>query len=513
MGTAWRYAAVFAAFWVGCGGAQAAPVSRDRVMAALSRIDAMAQQLVANRAVPSLAIAVVHEDQIVYLKGFGLREVGKADAVDPDTVFQIASLSKPIASTVVASLVSDGVVGWDSKIADLDPGFRLHDAYPSAELTIRDLLAHRSGLPGLAGNELEDIGFDRETVLHRLRLVPPSSSFRAGYSYSNAGFTEGGVAAVRPTGKTWEQVSEERLYRPLGMNSTSSRYADFLARSNRAALHIDLGHGWEAKAKREPDMQSPAAGVSSSVRDLAQWVRLQLAGGTFDGERLISAEALAATHQPLMPFGTHPATGAASFYGLGWNVDLGRHGLNLSHAGAFSHGSRTLASLYPDSSLGIVVLTNAFPTGAPEGLADSFFDLVFDDAISKDWLAVWGDLYASLFGPAIGEAKAAYGTPPTPANPPLALAAYAGRYRDAYVGDALVTEAGGVLTLALGPKGERTFPLRHFDRDLFLIFPDVEMPDKPSAIRFAVGPAGKAEAVTIEFLDESRLGTLARVAD
>ncbi|MCX5581547.1 serine hydrolase [Kaistia terrae] len=509
----WRFATAAAFVGLGWGTASAEPVSRDKVLAALPRLEAMAQQLVADRAVPGLAIAIVHEDQIVYLKGFGLRDTSKAEVVDPDTVFQIASLSKPIASTVVASLVSDGVVGWDTRIADLDPAFRLHDAYPTAELTIRDLLAHRSGLPGLAGNELEDIGFDRETVLHRLRLVPPSSSFRAGYSYSNAGFTEAGVAAARPTGKPWEEVSEERLYRPLGMNATSSRHADFLARANRAALHIDLGQGWEAKVTRDPDMQSPAAGVSSSARDLAQWVRLQLAKGSFDDERLIGAEALAATHVPLMALGTNPATGATSFYGLGWNVELGRHGLNWGHAGAFSLGSRTLASLYPDASLGIVVLTNAFPTGAPEGLADSFFDLVFDGTVSRDWGSIWGDIYGGLFGPAVAQAKAAYATPPTPPSPPLPLAAYAGHYRNAYVGEAQVAEAGGALTLALGPKGARTYPLSHFDRDLFLIFPDAEMPDRPSAIRFAINPAGKAETVTIEFLDDEHLGTLARVAD
>ncbi|WP_051094116.1 serine hydrolase [Kaistia granuli] len=507
----WR--AAFCVALIGTtGSALADPVSRDKVLAALPRLEAMAEKAVADRAVPGLSVAVVHNDEVVYLKGFGHREAGKVETVDADTVFQIASLSKPVSATVVASLVSAGLVGWDSRIADLDPGFRLQDPYPTAELTIRDLLAHRSGLPGVAGNELEDIGFDRETVLHRLRLVRPSSSFRAGYSYSNAGFTEGGVAAARPTGKNWEQVSEARLFRPLGMNATSARYADFLARPNRATLHVDLGSGWAAALKREPDMQAPAGGVSSSARDLAQWMRLELSNGLFDGERLISADALAATHQPLMARGTNPATGAASFYGLGWNVEFGRHGLNWGHAGAFSVGSRTLVSLYPDASLGILVLANAFPTGAPEGLADSFFDVVFDGAVSQDWMATWDGIYAGLLGPAAAQAKATYAKPPTPTSPPLALATYAGRYRNAYVGDAVVTEAGGALTLAVGPGGARTYRLRHFDRDLFLAFPSPETPDAPSAIRFAIGPTGSAEAVTIEFLDDVGLGRLLRVA-
>ncbi len=509
---AWRYAAVTAAFCLSCGSAPAEPVDRDKVMAALPRLDAMAQQLVADRSVPGLAIAVVHNDQVVFLKGFGLREMGKVGAVDPDTVFQIASLSKPVSATVVAALVSAGVVDWESRIADLDPAFRLHDPYPSAEVTVRDLFAHRSGLPGSAGNDLEAIGFDRETVMHRLRLVPPSSSFRAGYSYSNAGLTAGALAAARPTGQAWEDVAETRLFKPLGMASTSARAVDFISRADRAALHVDVGSGWEARVQRNADVQAPAGGVSSSARDLAQWMRLELAKGQIGGKRLISAEALAATHEPLMARGTNPVTGDASFYGLGWNIEFGRHGLSWGHAGAFSAGARTLVQLYPESSIGIVVLANAFPSGAPEGLADSYFDWVFEGRQRQDWLAAWDGMYGALFGPAGTMAKATYAPKPAP-SPALPLAAYAGRYRNDYVGDVVISDKYAALTLELGPKGEQSYRLTHFDRDCFLVYPTAEMPDTPSPVRFAIGPDGRAESVMIEFLDDNHLGTLARVAD
>jgi CubicO group peptidase (beta-lactamase class C family) len=166
---------------------RAQTASSDQVAAALPALDALAQQQVETGAVPGLAIAIVHDDEVVYLKGFGRREAGKPELVDGDTVFQIASLTKPISATVVAALVSDGKLAWDSRIADLDPAFQLYDAYPTAQLTLRDLFSHRSGLPGGAGDELEYIGFGRDEILRRLRLVPPSSSFRAGYSYSNFG--------------------------------------------------------------------------------------------------------------------------------------------------------------------------------------------------------------------------------------------------------------------------------------------------------------------------------------
>ena len=147
----------------------------------------------------------------------------------------------------------------------------------------------------------------------------------------------------------------------------------------------------------------------------------------------------------------------------------------------------------------------------PEGLADSFADLVFDGKVGKDWLKDWDGAYKSMFAPSIAANKAAYGTPPADATASLALAAYTGRYANAYVGQAVVAEANGTLTLSVGPGGVRTYPMRHFDRDLFICFPDAETPDKPSSIRFTVGSDGKATAMTVESLNSNGLGTLERL--
>lgn len=497
---------------LGVPAAFAQPVPRAAVEAALPRIEALAREIVEAGGVPGLAIAVVHDDEVVLLRGFGRRRAGAAETVDGDTVFQIASMSKPLSATVVARLVGRGVVDWGTRIAELDPGFALHDPYVTAEVTVRDLFAHRSGLPGSAGNDLENIGFDRATVMRRLRLVPPSSSFRAGYSYSNAGITAGALAAVRPTGKDWESVAEDELFTPLGMSSTTYRDAVLRTRRNVAALHIRTNGAWTAGAAYDPSTQAPAGAASSNARDLAVWMRLILARGEQGGTRLIARAALEATHAPLMYRGANPVTGATSFYGLGWNVEFGRYGTAWGHAGAFSMGGRTVVSLLPDRRLGIVVLANAFPTGVPEAIADSFLDLVFAGRVERDYLAPWNALYESLFGPAIAAAKALYAAPPQPATPALPARAYVGRYANAYAGEAVVSEAGGALTLALGPNGAKRFALRHFDRDLFLYFPNEEMADTPAALRFAIGPDGKATALTAESLDDNRLGTLPRVA-
>jgi hypothetical protein len=239
-------------------------------------------------------------------------------------------------------------------------------------------------------------------------------------------------------------------------------------------------------------------------------MRLELAGGERGGEAFIAADAIAATHVPLMARAPNVVTGAASFYGLGWNVEFGRHGLSWGHAGAFSTGARTVVTLYPDSGLGIVVLCNAFPTGVPEGIADSFFDIVFDGAVSQDWVARWDAVFDSLFGPAIAAARATYAAPPDPATPALPDAAYLGTYANAYAGEAVVAAEAGGLVLKLGPGGKTVFPLTHFDRDIFLYVADAEMPDVPSSLRFSVGPDGKASALTAESLDSNGLGTLTR---
>jgi CubicO group peptidase (beta-lactamase class C family) len=490
--------------------AQAQTVSRDQVLSALPELARQCEAIIKASRVPGLAVAVVYDDELIFAQGFGLREIGPPDTVNADTVFQIASLSKPISSTVVAALVSKGPVTWDSKISDLDPSFRLHDPYPTAELTIRDLLAHRSGLPGTAGDDIEAIGYNREDVLRRLRFVLPSSSFRAGYSYSNAGFTEGAVAAAKPSGESWDAVAEEKLFRPLGMASTSSRYSDFLTRTNRAALHVKANGTWSAKIKRDPDTQAPAGGVSSNVRDLAQWMRLQLGNGVFDGKRLISTEALDQAHTPVMARGHNPVTGSASFYALGWNIEFGRHGLVWGHSGAFSVGAQTAVGLYPDAKLGIVVLTNAFPSGVPEGLVDTFADLAFDGKIQKDWFKDWSGVFEGMFEPTVAAAKAEYAAPPAPPTPARPSSAYEGRYANDYAGEAVVTEEAGNLVVKLGPEGKTAYHLKHFDRDLFLYYPDAEMPDKPSAIDFTLGADGKSTEMTVESLNANGLGTLKR---
>ena len=255
---------------------QAQTISDEKLTAALQGLDELARKTIETGGVPGLAIAVVYNNRVVHLKGFGRREAGRPDLVDTDTVFSSSPLYRSrVSATVVAALVSEGVVGWDTRISGLDPSFRLHDAYPTAEVTVRDLFNHRSGLPGQAGNELEEMGCDQAEILRRMRLVAPSSSFRAGYSYSNFGLTEGAVAAARPTARLGRRRRRKTI-------SAARHGSDQFAlcrlppakQPRRAACQA--GRSLGGKVKRDPDPPSPAGGISSNARDLAQWVRLEL---------------------------------------------------------------------------------------------------------------------------------------------------------------------------------------------------------------------------------------------
>lgn len=491
-------------------GAGAQTVTKEKVAAALPKLRELARQAVARGEVPGLSIGIVYRDEVVFLEGFGVRETGQPETVTADTVFQLASVSKPLAATVVAALVSDGVVTWDTRIRDLDPDLSLPDAYPTAQVTIRDLLSHRSGLAADAGNDIEDLGFSREEILKRIRYTKPGGSFRASYLYSNFGFTAGAVAATRPTGKSWEDVAEEKVYRPLGMQATSSRARDFQFQANRASLHVRVDGKWKPLVKRNADAQSPAGGASSNAKDMVQWLRLELGNGRFAGRPLIKESALEQTRRPTIVRSVDPKTGVTGFYGMGWNVDFRERGVEWSHAGAFSAGARTLVHMMPADKLGIVVLTNAFPTGVPEGLAATFLDEVYAGKPSRDWIAYWNDVYDDSFGAAAQkQAMAPYASPPAAPSPPMPLQAYTGFYQNDYVGDARVTESGGVLSLMLGPAGRR-FPLKHFNRDLFLYAPFAESPGWMVGVTFQIGPDGRASQVTVENLDGDGMGTLKR---
>lgn len=481
-------------------------VTDANVQLAITALEKMAQKVVDDSSVAGVAVAVVYKDKLVYSKGFGVREVGKEDKIDADTVFQLASVSKPVASTIVAALVGEGKVSWDSKIADLDPEFKMYDPWVTSQITIRDMFAHRSGLPDHAGDLLEDIGGDRAQVLHSLRYQKPSSSFRSHYEYTNFGITEGAVAAGKPYALTWEDASEQKLFRPLGMNSTSARYADFMARTDKALGHMLVDNKWVHKEQRQPDAQSPAGGVSSSVNDMAKWIRLQIGNGKFEGKQIVDAKALTETHHPQMLTQFNPFNGIPGFYGLGMNVSYDEHGrLRLNHSGAFAMGAATCVTIMPTEELGVIALTNSSPTGIPEALNATFMDIAQNGAVQHDWLAVFKKAFQNPATLGIVEGVD-YSKAPTVPESPSIVTAYLGKYRNDFFGDIEVKEQGGKMVMVLGPK-KLVAELKHYNRDTFTYETTGENSVGKSGVTFLVGPGPHASEMFVEHLNDAGEGT------
>lgn len=434
----------------------------------INQIERFIEKGMDKTGVPGVAVAIVYRDKIVYLKGFGVRKAGQPARVDPDTIFQLASVSKPIASTIVANLVGKLEIKWDDRIVDLDPGFRLSNPEVTQRLTIRDLLSHRSGLPTSSGDVLEDLGFSRPEILHRMRLLPLVGVFRKHYEYSNFGYTEGAIAASKGAHERWEDLAGERLFKPLGMTSTSYRWSDYRDAIDKAAIHVIVDGKAVARYQRNPDAEAPAGAASSSVRDLAQWLRLQLDGGTWNGKEIVAAQALKETHSPQIATGKDHVTGGTSYYGLGWNVNYDLSGsLILSHSGAFFLGAGTAVRLSPSDRLGIVVLTNALPTGLAEAITSTFFDLYKQGKPAQDWLTLYSQLFKSMIdndnNASTDYSKLITPASPTPSGP---LSAYVGTYRNDYYGNIEVTEKGGSLWLRLPDQGA-LYTLTHWNGKTF----------------------------------------------
>jgi CubicO group peptidase (beta-lactamase class C family) len=489
----------------------AASLSQEQVDHAVSCLEGLVTDAMDRTGVPGVAVAVVYRDQVVYSKGFGIREVGRPELVDPDTVFQLASVSKPLASTVVAGVVGQGVVEWDQPARQYDPSFALNDPYVTEHATIADLLSHRSGLHTGAGDLLEDLGFDREYVLSHLDQQP-LDPFRSSYNYSNFGYTAGAEAAAVAAGTAWEDLADQVLFDPLGMTETSYRHEDYEAAANKAAIHVPAGDGtWVARYTRDADAEAPAGGASSSVRDLAQWIRLQLGDGVHAGTQVIDPDALAVTHVP-QSVSNPPASPNArtGFYGLGWNVSYDDQGrLQLDHSGAFALGAATSVRMLPVEELGIVALTNGHPEGIPEAITAGFVDVAKNGQPTVDWLTAYSGLFAQL--EAADAPETDWSQPPADPQPARDLAAYTGTYANPYYGPLTVTADGGRLTMTMGPaEAPTTFPLTHHSGDVFTFESIGENANGLAGALFAVDEGGTATSVRLDFYDVEGLGTFTR---
>jgi CubicO group peptidase (beta-lactamase class C family) len=446
--------------------AQARSAPSDTSFPDLAKLDSYIEKARAEWEVPGLAVAIVKDGKVAFAKGYGVKEQGRQDPVDADTLFAIASNTKAFTSAAIAILSDEKKVKWDERVSDILPYFELYDPWVSHEMRVDDLLCHRSGLKTFSGDLLwYGTSYSREEIIRRARYLKPAFPFRAGYGYSNLMFLAAGEVVAKASGESWDDFVQARILAPLGMKRTITSTHQLGARGNFATPHSSFEGAVERIDWVNWDTMAPAGGIISSANDMARWLLLQLGAGALDGARIFSESAQRTMWTPHnVMSGPSPGSKESDThfrtYGLGWSVSDFQGHFTAGHGGAYD-GMFSQVWLMPEERLGIVVLTNC-----DRGVMAPIVDRIRDA-----YLGLPEKDYSKLAWETSKLAKAAKKDEPAPKNarPPMTLDSYAGTFGGAMYGDATVsTEAGG-LVLRLLPNPNLVADLTPLDADTFTL--------------------------------------------
>ena len=464
--------------------------------------------------VPGMAVAIVENDQVTFAKGFGVRKLGAPELVDADTIFPNGSTGKAFTVSDLAILVDEGKLSWDDKVIDRLPGFQMYDPWVTREMTIRDLLVHRSGL-GLGAGDLMFVprtNLTRAESVKRLRYIKPATSFRSGYAYDNVLYMVAGQMIEAMTGETWEHFTAEHLLKPAGMlHSTSDEDARW-SNPNRAYPHARMSSGLRGAGQQEPLDErdelgrnaAPAGGMAISANDFARWIRIQLGGGKLpDSDKHLFSTAARDemwTPRTIMPVAPRPEPIAATtanfdLYALGWDVRDYRGAKLISHGGAV-FGFQTFVALIPEKNVGFALTINSEDGEILVGLAFELLDHYLD-APSNDWPAKFiafkkARLEAGLKAYKEKAAK------PARVGPSLALDRYVGTYNDPWYGNIeIARNKAGKLTIDFKSTPRMGGTLEHWQYDSFTTrFDDRHI--EPAYVNFGLDADGNVERITMK---------------
>jgi CubicO group peptidase (beta-lactamase class C family) len=466
--------------------------------------------------VPGIAVAIVKDGDVVLAKGYGVRKQGEAAPVTARSLFRIASNTKAFTTAALAMLVDEGKIRWDDSVVQHMPTFQMYDPYVTREMTIRDLLTHRSGL-GLGAGDLMffppgDLG--RDEIIKRLRFIKPATSFRSAYAYDNLLYIAAGQLIPATTGKSWDDFVRERIFQPLGMTNTFTDIGALTNGKDVATPHNALSGKLEALPQEDMDSSAPAGAIITCVEDLAKWMNLQLTGGMVGSKRLFSAaqarEMWAA--QTILPIGEPAKDAPAAMvatrpnfraYGLGWDLRDYRGKRLVGHTGALS-GYVSQTALVPELKLGVVILTNQEVTAAHTAIANTVIDHYLGVADAN-----WVDAYAAVLKKQQTQGaeavKKAAGQRNANSKPALPLSKYAGRYRDAWYGDMRIEEHSGKLSISFTHTPDLTGDLEHWQYDTFVARWKKRTLDADAYVTFSLKPDGT--------IDEARMKAVSPLTD
>lgn len=458
-------------------------------------IDAVMTKALAVWHIPGASIAVVKNGEVVYLKGYGVRDISTKEPVTPDTLFALASMTKAFTSTAVGTLVDEKKMSWDDPVRKHLDYFHLSDPCADWQVTMRDIMSHRTGL---GGHEelLFGAPFNREEAIRRIGRVSLDHSFRSGYEYQNQMFIAAGEAAAAAAHQSWEDLVRSRITGPLGMTRTKFSIADARATDDHA-----VGHSWKEDRTvsvfpwYDDTNVGPAGSMHSSARDLSRWLLLQLSDGAVDGKRILSAESLAETHMPQTVIRVensskenNPETNMMA-YALGWFAQDYRGEYLVWHSGSLN-GFRAMTTLLPDRSIGFVILTNLGRTPPRNAMRSNLVDLLTGKP-KRDWNAYYLALETKRDDESAAKKKIAESIRKN-APPTHELSAYAGEYQHPAYGIATVTAQGNALRLSWTFM---TLPLDHVHYDVFRAVSEAD--DIDEEVTFAMDANGDIASMRI----------------
>ena len=459
-----------------------------------------------------VSIAIVEDGKTTLARGWGVRKLGDAAPVDGETIFQTGSTGKAMTAAALAVLVDEGKIGWDDPVIQHMPWFRMYDPWVTREITIRDLLVHRSGL-GLGQGDLMFVPrthLTRKQTVERVAYLKPKTSFRSAYAYDNILYAVAGQLIEEVTGQTWEDFIRARVLRPGGMKNATSDSEERFATPNRSWPHARLsgplrGVGPQQALNERDELGrngAPAGGLALSADDMAAWLRIQLAHGALPGGKRLFSEKQAlemwtpVTPIPITPLPDtlKPAQPTQQAYALGWQVQDYRGHRIIQHGGGV-FGSITRVVLIPDKNVGFAIMLNSEDSGMLLGLSYDLLDHYLDQP-DYGWIQKWEDWYQSRLAGGVEFLKQAKASP-AKSGPLLSLARYAGRYRDPWYGDVVIGSDKKGLTIDFTSTPRMAGRLEHWQYDSFVTrFDDPAI--EPAHVTFALDADGKVTGVTMK---------------
>lgn len=457
--------------------------------------------VMADHQVPGLTIAVVKDGKVLLTRGYGVRALGAQDRVDEHTLFGIASNTKAFTATALALLVEEGKLRWDEPVISYLPWFRLSDPWVTAQLTVRDLLVHRSGL-GLGAGDLlwwPASTYTRREVAERLRHLPLVTSFRSAYAYDNVLYTVAGEVIHAVTGQTWEEFVQERILDTVGMTDSRIRHPGIAGNPNISGTHARVEGVVQAVQPFTSDNTNPAGGINASAVDMARWMLVQLDSGRVAGGEPLFRPAttrelwkiVTPMNEIRPPAELAPLRTNFNGYALGFNVRDYRGRKVVTHTGGLP-GFISRVTLVPEIGLGIAVLTN-MESPAMEPITWHVVDHFL--GASHDWRGAYRIIATrndSLTAAAEAQAVA---TRDSLSRPALPLTGYAGRYGDEWYGTVDVIAEGDGLAIRFNHTPLLVGDLVHWQYETFLVRWRERELRADAFITFTLSPEGRvAEA-------------------